>query len=74
MIVTGDPLNRQESEQAVRQLMQLPDPPTALFVGDDLIAVVAINTLRRMGLRVPEDVSVIGYDDWRPAVTLPEPP
>ncbi|MEP6501948.1 MAG: LacI family DNA-binding transcriptional regulator [Betaproteobacteria bacterium] len=35
----------------------------ALFAASDLMAMTAISTLRRLGLRVPEDVLVIGYDD-----------
>ena len=38
-------------------------PPTALVCDDDLIAAGALKTLRRLGLRVPEDISVTGFDD-----------
>lgn len=38
------------------------DPPTAAIVSNDLLAVTVIASLRRMGLRVPEDVSVTGFD------------
>jgi DNA-binding LacI/PurR family transcriptional regulator len=43
--------------------MQQPNPPTALVCGDDLIAFGAIQALKELGYRVPEDVSVIGFDD-----------
>ncbi len=46
-----------------REIMSLPDPPTALFVLNDRAAQEAISELRRMGLRVPEDVSVVGFDN-----------
>lgn len=48
---------------AIRSFLQLKDPPTAIFAIHDLIAINAINLLRKKGLRVPEDVAVVGYDN-----------
>ena len=56
-------------------LMDLPDPPTAIFLSNDMMAVGAYDALKERGLRIPEDVSVVGYDDreiaqfMRPALT-----
>lgn len=44
-------------------LMDLPDPPTAIFLASDMMAVGAYDALKERGLRIPEDVSVVGYDD-----------
>ncbi len=44
-------------------LLDLPEPPTALFAASDQMALGAIEALRRRGLRVPEDISVVGFDD-----------
>jgi LacI family transcriptional regulator len=44
-------------------LMSLPDPPTAIFLANDMMAVGAYDALKERGLRIPEDVSVVGYDD-----------
>lgn len=49
--------------EAMAQLLSLPEPPTAVFAHSDEVALGAIRTIRRAGLRVPEDVSVIGIDD-----------
>ena len=50
-------------EQACERLLDLPNPPTAIFAESDEMAYGALKTLRRRGLRVPADVAVIGFDD-----------
>lgn len=69
----GSPLDRQLTARALDELLALPDPPTALFVADDAMAVMAINHLRLCGLRVPQDMSVIGYGDHALPVLLAQP-
>ena len=44
-------------------LMALRSPPTAVFCGNDMIALGAMQMAAELGLRVPEDLSIIGYDD-----------
>jgi DNA-binding LacI/PurR family transcriptional regulator len=46
----------------VRELMGRADAPTAFFCTNDLLAIGVISDLKRLGLRVPGDVSVLGYD------------
>lgn len=48
---------------ATRQLLALPNRPTAIFAESDEMALGALREIRRAGLRVPEDVAVIGFDD-----------
>ncbi|RAP77368.1 LacI family DNA-binding transcriptional regulator [Paenibacillus montanisoli] len=45
------------------ELFRSEDPPTAVFAANDMMAVGVIDAARECGLRVPEDVSVMGYDD-----------
>jgi LacI family repressor for deo operon, udp, cdd, tsx, nupC, and nupG len=52
-----------QGADAMGQLLGLRDPPTAVYAHSDEIALGAVRTLRRAGLRIPEDVSVIGIDD-----------
>ena len=49
--------------RALRRLMQLPVRPTALFVCNDMMALGVISEAAKMGLRIPEDLSIVGYDD-----------
>jgi DNA-binding LacI/PurR family transcriptional regulator len=44
-------------------LLGLREPPTAVYAHSDEVAFGALRTIRRAGLRVPEDVSVVGVDD-----------
>ena len=50
------------SRKATRQLMELPDPPTAILYPDDFSFLGGMNELEKMGLSIPGDVSVAGYD------------
>ncbi|GAB3884186.1 LacI family DNA-binding transcriptional regulator [Microbispora bryophytorum subsp. camponoti] len=45
------------------ELLRLPDPPTAVFAANDLQALGVYEAARRAGLRIPEDLSVVGFDD-----------
>ncbi|MGQ0567313.1 MAG: LacI family DNA-binding transcriptional regulator [Gemmobacter sp.] len=56
--------DRATAMKAARDLMLGPSPPDAIFVGNDHMAFGVMDQLRGgMGLRVPRDVSVVGYDD-----------
>ena len=54
---------RLNGAQVIRTLMSLRDRPTAIFIADPPIAVGAINQAHEMGVRIPDDVSIIGFDD-----------
>ena len=61
-IVQGRYHDLVSSRQATRQLMALPEPPTAIMYPDDFSYLGGAIELERMGLRVPYDISVTGYD------------
>lgn len=50
-------------QRAAAQLLDLPDPPTAVFAGSDMQASGVYQEARARGLRVPDDLSVVGFDD-----------
>ncbi|KPL92556.1 DNA-binding transcriptional regulator CytR [Vibrio splendidus] len=49
--------------QAIRQLLALPEQPTAIFCHNDAMAIGAIQEAKKLGLRVPQDLSIVGFDD-----------
>lgn len=62
LVCTGD--HRTEGgHAAMLQLLRLKNPPTAVLGSNDLTAIGAIGAIHEVGLRVPDDISVIGCDD-----------
>jgi LacI family transcriptional regulator len=66
--------------EAATELLRLPDRPTAIFAASDVLAMGVYEAARRNGLRLPEDLSVVGFDDvpmaqWvsPPLTTLRQP-
>lgn len=58
--------------EEMAELLALPKPPTAVFCGSDEIAMGAIRTIKQARLRVPEDISIVGFDNiYFAAVTDP---
>lgn len=62
LIARGD-FRFRSGETAMEKLLNLPDPPTAVFVCNDMMAIGAIRAVHKHNLRVPEDISIIGFDN-----------
>ncbi len=62
LIISGD-FQHESGYRAGHQLLKLPQPPSALFVCNDLMAVGALCAIHEAGFRVPADISVVGFDD-----------
>ena len=59
--------------QAMQHLLTHAEPPTAVFTHNDVLAMGALHAIRCAGLRVPDDISVIGYDDITSAAYFSPP-
>jgi DNA-binding LacI/PurR family transcriptional regulator len=61
-IVKGN-YDMQSGHKAMEKLLSLKNPPSAVFCSNDDMAIGALNTAFAKGLKVPQDISVIGFDD-----------
>ena len=61
---------REPARHLAQALLDLPEPPTAIFAASDTQALGVLEAARARGRRVPEDLSVIGYDDLEVAEYL----
>lgn len=50
-------------EVAMEKLLALVDPPTAVFVCNDMMAIGAFRAIQNRGLKIPEDISIVGFDN-----------
>lgn len=55
-------LDAEAAAMVTRKLMELPDPPTCILYPDDISYLGGLRELQRMGLSIPADISVMGYD------------
>ena len=62
LIIQGD-FRMKSGGEAISQLLDLEKPPTAVFVCNDLMAIGAIQVAHSKGLKIPEDMSIVGFDD-----------
>jgi len=66
---------RQTGYESTKELLRLPETirPTAIFAANDLSAHGALGAVHELGLRVPEDISIVGYDDtWYASILSPQ--
>jgi LacI family xylobiose transport system transcriptional regulator len=62
-LIVGGQFHREDGVERGRELLSLPNPPTAIFAGSDLQALGVYEAARAKGLTIPGDLSVVGYDD-----------
>jgi LacI family transcriptional regulator len=62
LVVTNN-LRSEDGTQAIQYLMNLPNPPDAIFCGNDTTALSTMIYLRDKGIRIPEDIGIVGYSN-----------
>jgi len=62
LVFKGD-FSENKGYEAVKYFFNLNNPPTAIFAANDLMALGAIRALNSLNLKVPEEVSIVGFDD-----------
>lgn len=69
--------SREQGAKVMEHLLRLKNPPDSIFCFSDLLAIGAMSVLHRWGLRIPEDVAVVGWDDvaearyaWPPVTSV----
>jgi DNA-binding LacI/PurR family transcriptional regulator len=67
----GHELLRGRRYSAGRELLDRPDRPTAIFAGADIAAVGVLRAVYELGLRIPQDLSLAGYDNTTIAAIAP---
>jgi len=72
LIVEGD-WSATSGHEAYQRLVRLPEPPTAIFAQNDRMAIGVLRAAREAGLRVPDELAVIGVDDM-PLASYFDPP
>jgi DNA-binding LacI/PurR family transcriptional regulator len=57
------PAHRLDGAQLMRKMMSLSSPPTAVYIADPLTAEGAIHEAHKLGVRIPDELSILGFDD-----------
>jgi LacI family transcriptional regulator len=57
------PYSQEQTRQVAQELLNLPDPPTAIFAATDFQALGVLKAARKLNIKVPEQLALIGFDD-----------
>lgn len=68
-----DLISGEKGYQEMRKLIDLPNPPDAIFCATDPTAIGAINAIKESGLKVPDDIAVIGFSNWSTSSVIDPP-
>lgn len=72
LVKFGDSKHR-SGVKLCEELLSLPNPPNALFTGNNLITLGALETIHKWKLKIPEDIAIVGFDDMQWSSSLNPP-
>jgi LacI family transcriptional regulator len=73
LVILEAPYRTENGNEAMKSLMQTYPRPTAIFCGSDILAIGAIKFCRTAGIKIPEEVSLVGFDNLEVAsLVMPE--
>jgi LacI family transcriptional regulator len=72
-LVTFANFTSKSGENALKNLLEIKSPPSAIFVSSDTVAIGVIQSAQEMGYRVPEDLAIVGFDDIPMSVYINPP-
>lgn len=54
----------EEGKEAAKKLLELPNPPDGIFASNDPVAMGALPSIKEKGLKIPEDLAIVGFSNW----------
>ncbi len=72
-LIVSTTLDPHSGYHVMNQLLDLADPPTAVFAIHDLVAMDAMEAIQDRKLRIPQDIALVGFDNWRLSLTTTPP-
>jgi DNA-binding LacI/PurR family transcriptional regulator len=72
-LIKNSKSNYQSGAALMQELLDLADPPTAVFTANNLLTLGALKTIHENGLSIPDDISIVGFDDMYWSMSLNPP-
>lgn len=71
--IVESPLGIEAGRESAKQILSIPESPSALFINNNFLTLGAMLAIRELGLRCPDDISLVGFDD-HPWSAVSNPP
>jgi DNA-binding LacI/PurR family transcriptional regulator len=72
-LIVGRESNYKSGVELAQDILDMPERPTAIFCGNNLLTLGSLETLLKQGIRIPEEIAIVGFDDMYWAASLNPP-